>query len=333
MFVGYPLHSLTAVCRYYFWQGVDSREDIDLVYYGFHNPKILILPEATRANRWITYGANKLRKRITIFHNIKEIRKIIREESPDALMFAERFLENSSWCKLNMNIPIILQIDDQHVINDHNLRDYSKRNNVVLALSRHNFPIEYFKSMVNFDVKPFPWSIDTTIFKDYGFPMIYDVMASGVISKAYPLRYKIMDFINSAKDIRVHRMRYPIISMFGNCGGLNTMERYAKLLSVSRELVFGASIWLQSLQKYFEGMASNCIVLSQKPHDADFLHFVSGKNFVAVNENNLEDEIRYYLDNESERKKVVRNGNSTIRKYHTLDKRIDQFVSYIKEVI
>lgn len=333
LFIGYHLDSLISSCKYYFWKAFDRRSDVELIHYGFHNPRSMILPEISRANRWITFGMSELWKRMIRVRDIKNISKIILDNSPDVLMFNERFLKHMEWRNFDFNIPMILQINDQHAIRNNNLRNFVKNNNVVLILSRHYFPIKYFQKMVDISIKLFPWSVDLNIFKDYGYSMKYDLISSGVISRPYPFRYKILEIMDDISDIKFHYMKYPNISMLGNYETLNMMDIYAKTLSVSKEFVFCSSIWRQSIQKYFEGMASNCIVFSTFPNDARHLGFIPNKNFVEVDEHNLLDNARYYLENEDERMKIVRNGNNIIRKYHTVDIRIDELLSYIKEVI
>ncbi len=110
-------------------------------------------------------------------------------------------------------------------------------------------------------------------------------------------------------------------------------DNYAKFLSHSRIFIFDSSVYNYALMKYTEGLACKTLVMAPRPHDAEDLHFVAGENFVEVNEANFLDKIRYYLRNEEERNEISENGMKTVLKYHTLEKRGEQLVTYLRSLL
>lgn len=110
-------------------------------------------------------------------------------------------------------------------------------------------------------------------------------------------------------------------------------EDYAKAISRCKMMCFDGSLYHYPSQKYFECMATKTLAVAEKPCDAEDLHFIPDYNFVEVNKDNFMDKIRYYLENESERKRITNNAYETILRYHTLDIRIQQFIGYVKELL
>lgn len=85
--------------------------------------------------------------------------------------------------------------------------------------------------------------------------------------------------------------------------------------------------------KYFEGMASDCMVIAPTPNDSEDLGFISGKNFVGIDQNsltNIRNEIIYYLGNKEERENIISCANETIQNRHTTEIRVSEFMDMIK---
>ena len=81
-------------------------------------------------------------------------------------------------------------------------------------------------------------------------------------------------------------------------------------------------------------MACGTLVLATKPYfDADRLHFNAGRTFVQVNLNNYLQKVRYYLNNDKERRRITNNADNMIRKHHSSEVRAKQLYNYLKELV
>jgi spore maturation protein CgeB len=79
-------------------------------------------------------------------------------------------------------------------------------------------------------------------------------------------------------------------------------------------------------------MACNTLVMATMPKDGKDLHFVPGKNFVEVNRSNFVEKIRYYLKHDDERHQIALRGMQTVKKYHTVQKRANQLMTYLESI-
>lgn len=113
--------------------------------------------------------------------------------------------------------------------------------------------------------------------------------------------------------------------------GIYVRGSYAKLLGRTRFLVFCSGRRLYPIQKYFEGMASGCVCVADKPSSADELGFVDGVNYVEVTEKSWESKLDYYLQNPSEADKISVNGRKLILKKHTHEIRAREFVEMLRK--
>ena len=79
-------------------------------------------------------------------------------------------------------------------------------------------------------------------------------------------------------------------------------------------------------------MGSGTLVLADKPQTAESLFFKPGDNFVEINENNWLEKLQYYLEDDSERERIAKNGYEIVSKYHNSYCRAQQIISFLKEV-
>lgn len=181
-----------------------------------------------------------------------------------------------------------------------------------------------------------PWSVDPEKFKPRR-PYTYDVAFLGMVGKCYPLRQKIWDSLPGiAKDYRVLRRQAPLGATYKrDWESLRDShivgEEYAETLGSTRILLFGCSIYRYPLQKFFEGSASGCLIMSNSFRGAEKLGFVDGKTFIDINVGNWENKLLYYLENESECASIAEKGYKNAVAYHTHDTRAKQFVEMLQK--
>lgn len=112
--------------------------------------------------------------------------------------------------------------------------------------------------------------------------------------------------------------------------GIYVRGSYARLLGRTRFLVFCSGRRLYPIQKYFEGMASGCVCVADRPSCAEILGFVDGENYVEVTAGNWESKLDYYLQNPSEATKIAVNGRKLMLERHTHNIRAREFVDMLR---
>lgn len=108
-------------------------------------------------------------------------------------------------------------------------------------------------------------------------------------------------------------------------------DRYAEIMGSSKSTTFDSSIYKYPLVRYWEAMACKCLVLADTPLTAEDIHLRPGHNFVEVSVNNWGEKLEYYLENDSERERVIDRGYETVMKYHTAEIRARQLVDFLEE--
>jgi len=341
MYISWDLDRLIESGRYYFWKNMVDNHNTVLC--EFLNPNMKLFYNDNWFNRHLGTVIFRFAARETLRYNdIKNIRSFYRRYKPDIVIFEERLMDLMRFkgC-LGIDVPKILILNDVHNLQKHfvDIDRFIEENDIRLCLSKMKYCMELYKDNLNCEVKWFPWSIETSIFKNYMEKKDYDVFSSGIVSPVYTLRYvlKHLDKDNRLENLNMEYQSYSNPGFISGVDLNNVREGYARKLSKSKIFLFGNSIYLFPIQKYFEGMASDCMVMAPEPHDSKELHFVPGDNFVSISQNASKEEvidnIRFYIDNEKLRRKIVARANETINKYHTTDIRIKEFRSYLPCVV
>jgi spore maturation protein CgeB len=77
-------------------------------------------------------------------------------------------------------------------------------------------------------------------------------------------------------------------------------------------------------------MGSRTLVMANEPQSSKELGFINEYNYVEINRNNWKEKLKYYLENESERERIAKNGYEAAIKHHSTDIRAKQLISYLK---
>ena len=182
-----------------------------------------------------------------------------------------------------------------------------------------------------------PWSIDPEKYRPNGERRV-DVAFLGAYGSVYPLRNDLWYGLNPF--CRRHNLKLLLKQSPGGSSfkryipnlideGHVVGSRYREALRSTRILIFGGSRFRYPVQKYFEGMASGCLVMANTPGAAEDLHFKDGYNFVDINVNNWKDKLLYYAQHRDEAEQISEQGRKTIEKYHTHDIRAQQFIQML----
>jgi len=260
----------------------------------------------------------------------KLIRGVYANGNPDVVLIDHCWGLSRKWKNLDkIEIPKAFIVSDPHHEPSKKI-EYIKQNKVDLALFVVKHSIEQFKDRINCSVGWLPWSVDTSVFRDYGFERKYDVTFLGTVHRYYPLRQKILESLCKTSDIKFFTKRHP---GQWHCVGQYSSQNYAKAIAQSKIFIFDTGIRNYPVAKFFEAMACNALVMAPMPHDGKDLHFKPEFNFVEIDEENFLEKIRYYLGHENERREIGKRGCETVKKYHTVVIRAKQLVDYLKNII
>lgn len=178
-----------------------------------------------------------------------------------------------------------------------------------------------------------PWSVDTKRFK----PKKKNIDATfiGAVSKSYPLRQAMWDdFYYTIRGYKGIRCESPKGKTFER--DIETLtdehyvgDKYAELLARTRILLFGSSKYRYPVQKYFEGAASGCLMLCDKPSTAKHLGLINCETFIEVNEGDWDEALVYILDNWAYYRKIVRASLKNTLMKHSHQVRASEFLEIL----
>lgn len=185
-----------------------------------------------------------------------------------------------------------------------------------------------------------PWSVDMKLFKP-STPWNdrkYDVTFIGSVFDVYHIRKLIVE--------RLPHIDLPITRFIGVSppGEIWTWDieslrkthyvgqRYADLLDQSKILIFGSSIYRYPILKYFEGMASGCLVMANQPTCADQLGLVDKSSYVEITEDNWENKLLQYLfSDRAVGEGIAKTGCDMAQRLHCHERRAREFVEILGE--
>ena len=180
-----------------------------------------------------------------------------------------------------------------------------------------------------------PWSVDLRQF--YPREKYFDVAFLGAVDrKRYPLRHKLWKEL--PKFCKEHKLRLlmkeapPGKTFERRSRNLKYIvgDRYRDYLGKSRILIFGSSKFKYPLQKYFEGMASGCLVMADEPSSSEELHFVDGASYIKISKHDWKEKLEYYSMHKEEAQRIAAKGREIVTEYHTHDRRAKEFVEMLE---
>jgi len=261
-----------------------------------------------------------------------DLLKIVKREKPDILFFTEKKgYQNMD----KIDTPKFMFCSDPWAnIFKHTMM--LNRYNFTGALMLYPSAIPFYSKYAKCKLHPFPYAVDPEHFKDMELEREYDVFCSGAFGEgAHPLRYRLLH----------EARRHPNINFCLSEGHGMSFGEYVKALNRSKIFCFD-NVYLRipegnretprirfAIEKWVEAMACGMLAMAPAPEYAERLHFEKDVNFVDVNTDNFMEKIRYYLDNEDERRLIVRRGTETVMKYHTVEVRVKQLTDIFREAL
>lgn len=246
---------------------------------------------------------------------------------------------------LNFDNKILLLSDLQkHPLGVSRARDITgviEKSNLKTVLFRGMYG-EYLN--LNSDkVHFFPWSLNENTYS-FSLKKDNDICFLGCSGVKYPIRNRIK------KEIRGFCKEKKYSLLMGKRSGEskinpNFMSKYSdkqidelmvgmgyvKALQRTKLMLFDSSVYKYPVKKYFECMATGCLILADKPNHSSVLGLVEGEHFVCINRKNWKDRVNYYLLNDEKRERIVRQARQLFLERHTNRVRAKQLLTIIKK--
>lgn len=248
------------------------------------------------------------------------------------------------------NIPKGCYVIDLHWKPEERIR-YFEDNRIDLIFSATKNPFLNVFPQYKDKFRWLPWGINPTIMKDWKQDKDIDFLLMGLVHVneqtrgKYPLpknippkgRYHFRDAVfETMKDLpnfvfHPHPGHRTAASEL-----LIVNESYAKELNRAKMFFTcggnGDSGGVAVL-KFFETPACRTLLLAEPNQDILDLGFVDGENFIACNVDNFYEKALFYLDHETEQKRITDNGYNFIHQNHTNEHRAKQIIIDIKEIL
>jgi len=145
------------------------------------------------------------------------------------------------------------------------------------------------------------------------------IFLSGAVNQSYPLRLRVRALHDRGKyPIVVHE--HPGYGEFDFGTNASVGRGYARRMNSYRAAFTDASANNYVVAKYFEIPATGCLLLADRAVSGPLrsLGFIEGVHYIGVSDEDLEEQIRYALDenNHSELDQVRRNGQILVWQRH-----------------
>jgi hypothetical protein len=273
---------------------------------------------------------------LTVWHESGDIKDILKkvEVQPD-FIFINEFGESNS-PKITglstLDIPFAVNLYDIHYhIKDRKEALHAENVKHIFVYYRDKF-LEWYPEFAHM-MKWLPKHINPAIFKDYKLEKEIDYLLMGAVHhRVYPIRHKVVQAMKDEPGFVYHE--HPgYRNIDDDEENVFAGEKYAKEINRSKIFFTCNSRYEYVLTKYLEVPAARTLLLAPSSKELEDMGFVPGEHFVEINEDNFQEKAQYYLENESERYRISKQGYLMVHEHHTTKKRAKQFVELIQEII
>jgi len=177
-----------------------------------------------------------------------------------------------------------------------------------------------------------PHHVNTNVFKDYGEKKSIDFLLMGSIHPhIYPLRTRILKTMKSVKGFVYYP--HPGYRNFRHDEKALVGERYAREINRAKIFFTCDSKFHYPLNKYFEVLACNTLLLAPTFSELEDLGFLPNQHFVPITEHDFMQKARYYQRHAAVRKRIASAGFQMVRTNHSTKVRASQFLAIVHEII
>lgn len=198
---------------------------------------------------------------------------------------------------------------------------FVKKNNIDYVLSLFRAPFHLWKGTDIYDRLIFaPTCFDPKLFNDWG-GKIYDVgnLNAGIFgnNKFYPERAAFHKKLLEMDDIHYFYAKHPGSGMH-QPGTPLIGKNFSIAINQCKIFVTSGNLDYRNFAcKHAEILASNSLLMTNEPMDAEMLGLIDGVNYVSINETNIQEKVRYYLEHEDERLLIAQRGYTLAMERYT----------------
>lgn len=263
-----------------------------------------------------------------------DVLKIAKKIKPDIALIEENSRPKTMyWTNVEkLDIPkVCFQVEDVHRLKEKRI-EIINRCKFDLLTSPLITELNSWRPRLNTPIHFIPHSANIDFYKPRFDKRELDVIFRGVAGRrVYPLRAKIVRFLQSAKHIK-HGMKKRPPNGYKIMNAQEEWLEYASALANSKMFMFGVGIYRKVLVKFWEGGACGTMIMANEPYDMKENHLIPNKNFVVINEKNFREKMRYYLEDKDERLRLVENMYQTTIKHHNTKKVVEEFIKVLKKI-
>jgi len=194
---------------------------------------------------------------------------------------------------------------------------FIKQNNIDYIFTYFRAPFYLWKNLeIHSKLIWYPPCFDPRIFNDWHYEKIYDVgnLNAGIFAENpfYPERFQIHKKLLKMKNIKYYYAKHPGVGILPSGTPLIGKSFSEAINRCKIFITTGSLMYRNFTPKYIEAMASKACLFANEPLDAELIGLIDGVNYVKITENDIEDKIRYYLDNEDERISIAEKGHQLV---------------------
>jgi len=264
----------------------------------------------------------------------------------------------------SVNIPKAILLNKEYGGSLPSKLGWIKENNINTAFTYHH-DYEIFSKATGVPFHHLPFAADPNMFKDHGIEPEYDIGFTGGLGHTFTNGWEKTSKFGMVNPVKPegqgwsHTLRSQIKDNYEKWDDIrfyfsnhrhDSIDDYAKRLNTAKQ-------WLSTTgpvdivgTRYFEVPLTNTTLLvcnrsnkmwgfdkncNRQDRDVDVYDglFEEDKHYVAFDSlDELAEKVRYYRDNEAERKVIVNNAYQNAIKYHTWDSRAEKFMKIVENV-
>ena len=243
---------------------------------------------------------------------------------------------NEQWNKINIPKAMIMQdlhYNEKKIGNPWMQARWAEKQKWNIIFTRYLLPFPKYHSVLEKISKIcwMPHCVNLDMFKDYGLKKEIDVLMTGYhFKEIYPYRHKAYEILKNKsyfKEVKRpsetsnHTKKWPV------------GEDFFKLLNSAKINITGGSNLNYPILKYMEIAASKSLIFSNYFDELGILGFKPDVNMVEMDFDNLENQIKWWLEHEDERNRVIDNAYNLVKERHTVQTRVKEITKIMEDFL
>jgi len=248
--------------------------------------------------------------------------------------------KNNPWGEIKTPRGMIIQDlhynkkDPKPKENPYLMIEIAKKQHWDIIFHRYRYPIlEWFPELDKISKLVWlPHCIDVNMFNDRKIEKKYDVLMTGYhFDEYYPFRHKAHELLKGY-DYYTEIERPPETGYKDNTRWPMAHD-FSKVLNQAKICITSGSKLNYLILKYYEMAASNTCIFSNWFDELEDIGFIPNENIVVMNFDNLDGQIKWWLENDKERKRVSQNAYNLVMSRHTADIRAKELLKTCEDFV